>query len=292
MSPRPAHRAPAPAAGPPALPSAFVVRQLRVDLTHGFAALWAGGDAFRTHYLTALSMSFPEGEQYFIDAVKAGAALLPAEAQLRWAPTLRGFVGQEATHRFLHAQFNAELARQGLVNHWQGWIRWRVAFGTHLHPRNHVAVTAACEHVTAVLSHALLADERWLADAEPDLALLWRWHAIEESEHRAVAFDLYRELGGGERRRVLWYLYVLLFFVSEASLQTLSNLWRSGRIWRPGTWWQTMRFVFGPRGLITATLRPLCRYLKPGFHPQQSPVAPQAHAGLAAMDGRYRIVAE
>src|SRR3954469_10939964 len=93
-----ASAAPAEAAGAGRLP----VRRLRVDLSRGFDPLWNGGDAFRTHYLNALSMSFPVGEQFFIDAVRKGVSLLPEAEQARWAPELRGFVGQEATHRFLH----------------------------------------------------------------------------------------------------------------------------------------------------------------------------------------------
>src|SRR3982750_4491009 len=97
------------------------VRRLRVDLAHGFDVLWNGGDAFRTHYLNALSMSFPVGEQFFIDSVKTGVSMLPPARQPAWDAELRGFVGQEATHRFLHARFNAELERQGLGNHWGRW---------------------------------------------------------------------------------------------------------------------------------------------------------------------------
>src|SRR3954469_20886413 len=147
------------------------IRRLRVDLARGFPKLWNGGDAFRTHYLNALSMSFPVGEQFFIDSVRKGGAMLPPEQQAAWADEVRGFVGQEATHRFLHAQFNAELERQGLKNHWQHWAEWRIVHGQHLHPVNHVAVTAAYEHFTAVLATGVLTHPEWLAGASPDLAL-------------------------------------------------------------------------------------------------------------------------
>src|SRR5215475_12611523 len=95
------------------------VRRLRIDLSSGFDRLWNGGNSFRTHYLNALSMSFPVGEQFFIDSVRKGVSLLPIEERPQWDAALRGFVGQEATHRFLHGQFNEELERQGLDNAWQ-----------------------------------------------------------------------------------------------------------------------------------------------------------------------------
>ncbi len=58
------------------------VRRLHVDLAQPFDARWCGGDAFRTAFFNALSMSFPVGEQYFIDSLKNGAQkLAPAERQ-------------------------------------------------------------------------------------------------------------------------------------------------------------------------------------------------------------------
>jgi len=268
------------------------VRRLRVDLSKGFDPLWNGGDAFRTHYLNALSMSFPIGEQFFIDAVKAGVALLPAERQAAWAAELRGFVGQEATHRFLHAQFNAELERQGLRNRWEGWARSRIKRGENMHPVNHVAITAGYEHFTAVLATGVLTHPHWLEGASPELALLWRWHAVEESEHKNVAFDVYREMGGSERRRIAWFVYLALLFLVESSLQTWANLWRAGQWWKPRTWWQAGRFLFGPGGVWWASFVPLLRYLRPGFHPSQLENADEMGQWLAAQRTAYSIVAE
>ena len=268
------------------------VRRLRVDLSKGFARLWNGGDAFRTHYLNALSMSFPVGEQFFIDSVKTGVAMLPAERQAAWAQELRGFVGQEATHRFLHAQFNAELERQGLKNHWQGWAVWRIEQGKDMHPVNHVAVTAAYEHFTAVLATGLLTHPRWLEGASPDLGLLWRWHAVEESEHKNVAYDLYLEMGGSARRRILWFCYITLLFFIESTLQTWANLYRAGEWWKPRTWFQAARFLFGPGGVWWASFVPLLHYLRPGFHPSQLGNAGEMGQWLATQRAAYQIVAE
>jgi predicted metal-dependent hydrolase len=280
--------APAEPAGARRLP----VRRLRVDLAQGFDLLWNGGDAFRTHYLNALSMSFPVGEQFFIDSVKTGVSMLPPARQPAWAAELRGFVGQEATHRHLHARFNAELERQGLRNHWEGWAAWRIDQGKDMHPVNHVAVTAAYEHFTAVLATGLLTHPRWLEGASAELALLWRWHAVEESEHKNVAFDLYREMGGSERRRILWFLYIALLFFVESTAQTWNNLWHAGLWWKPRTWFQAGRFLFGPGGVWWASLVPLLHYLRPGFHPAQLENAAETTQWLAAQRAAYSIVSE
>ncbi len=268
------------------------VRRLRVDLSRGFPRTWLQGDAFRTHYFNALSMSFPVGEQFFIDAVRTGVTLLPESEQPAWQATLRGFVGQEATHRFLHAQFNAELTRQGLPNRWERWALRRIEISKDYAPINHVAITAAYEHFTAVLAKALLTHDDWLAGAEPDLALLWRWHAVEESEHKAVAMDLYRAMGGSERRRVLWFLWAAILFGIESVAQTTINLHAAGELWKPRTWWQGLRWFASPRGVFWTTLGPLLRYLRPGFHPDHQASPEQAAAWLRQQQAAYSIVGE
>jgi predicted metal-dependent hydrolase len=276
-------------AEPPEL--ALSVRRLRVDLSKGFGRRWAG-DAFRTQYFNALSMSFPLGEQFFIDSVKAGVLKLPASEQPKWDAVIRGFVGQEATHRFLHAQFNDELARQGLVNRWEGWAARRIEMSKDWDVRHHVAITAAYEHFTAVLAKVVLTRRPWLEGAEPELALLWRWHAVEESEHKTVAIDLYRAMGGSERRRVGWFLWAGFLFVVESTAQTLINLHHAGELWKPRTWWQALRWTFGPGGTVTSTFWPLLRYLKPGFHPDDLETPAQAAAWIRENRDAYRIVGE
>src|SRR5947209_2589340 len=88
--------------------SSLVVRKLEIDLAAGFARHWHGGDAFRSHYYNALSMSFPVGEQYFIDAVRMGANALPdGDAHRDLREEVQVFIGQEATHRHIHALYNA-----------------------------------------------------------------------------------------------------------------------------------------------------------------------------------------
>src|SRR6187401_787217 len=97
----------------------LAVRRLLIDLETPFDRHWCGGDAFRSALFNALSMSFPVGEQFFIDSVRAGLKTLPPAQQDRFRTGVQGFIGQEATHRRLHSLFNAHLERQGLVNDWE-----------------------------------------------------------------------------------------------------------------------------------------------------------------------------
>src|SRR5215213_9759343 len=98
--------------------SDLVVRRLLVDMEQPIERHWCAGDAFRTALFNALSMSFPVGEQFFIDSVRDGFKALPADRQGRFRDEVQGFVGQEATHRRLHSLYNAHLDKLGLVNNW------------------------------------------------------------------------------------------------------------------------------------------------------------------------------
>jgi uncharacterized protein len=246
------------------------VRRLQVDLDAPWPRHWTGG-AFSSAWFNALSFSFPAGEQFFIDAVRQGQARLPAEARERLAEELRAFVGQEATHRQVHQRFNRQLEAQGYVNHWDGRIRRRIErWLTGADPRIWLGLTAATEHFTAFLAEHLLTHPALLAGAEPRLRDLWLWHASEETEHRSTAFDLYRALGGDERWRRRLYRVVTLQFALDLTRQMAHNLWRDGHGWRPATWVDAARFLFGRDGVVRHCWRPWWRYFDAGFHPSQS----------------------
>lgn len=270
---------------------ALSVRKLDVDLSQGFERHWFGGDAFRTAFYNALSMSFPAGEQLFIDSVKHALELLPPipeHAQLRQECT--DFAAQEATHRHIHAQYNAVLAKQGLKNHVEPriWARYKKV-QEFLTPRHELAVTAAYEHYTAIFAHLTLSRPEIMARATPAMRKLWSWHALEEAEHKAVAFDLYLAVGGNYPWRMRWFLFASLQFFFDCLRQTTNNLWHDGTLFKPSTWWNAASFLFGRpsrgNGWVWLTALPALAYLKRDFHPWQQDNRAlvqgyaQAHAG-------------
>ena len=267
----------------------LVVRRLLIDLEAPFDRHWNGGDAFRTAFMNALSMSFPLGEQFFIDSVRNGARALPDAPRAAFAQQVQGFVGQEATHRRIHALFNAQLERQGFVNHWEERIRARLARLAGVDVRHPVAITAANEHFTAILAEFILAHPQWLADCEPRLRTMWMWHASEECEHKSTAFDLYVALGGSHDWRVRWFRTVTVFFLTDALLQTVRNLRCDGELWRWRTARSAWRFFLGREGLVRHTFKPWLAYMRRGFHPSQLDSG-LALAWLREHAQQYRVV--
>jgi len=247
----------------------LVVRRLLIDLEAPFARRWNGGDAFSTAWFNALSMSFPVGEQFFIDAVKRGLKALPEARCEAMSAEVQAFIGQEATHRRIHALFNDQLEAQGHVNRWAERALRRLKRLEGLEPRHWVAATAATEHITAVFADWMLRHPLALAGAEPRLQTLWMWHAAEESEHRSTAFDLYLALGGNLVWRRRFMRIVALHFITDVFRQTLRNLRHDGELLKWRTWASGWRFLFGDQGLLRQIYRPWKGYFAGDFHPRR-----------------------
>ncbi|HEY8049910.1 MAG TPA: metal-dependent hydrolase [Ramlibacter sp.] len=247
----------------------LTVRRLLVDMEAPIERHWCAGDAFRTALFNALSMSFPFGEQFFIDSVRDGLKALPPREQEQFRAEAQGFIGQEATHRRLHSLYNAHLDKLGLVNAWEPRARARLARLAGIAARHAVALTAANEHFTAILADWMLHNADMLGDRDERLKTLWLWHSAEESEHKSTAFDLYVALGGSHEWRVKWMRRVTFFFLSDVIRQTIDNLRRDGTLWRWSTWKSAASYLFGRRGLVRQNYRPWREYFRRDFHPRQ-----------------------
>lgn len=267
------------------------VRHLKLDLSRGFARYWNGGDAYRTHIFNALSMMFPLGEQAFIDSVKAFVPRLQSEGRDELLEDVRLFIGQEATHRHQHQQFNDELERQGYDN----WVARRleasIATGDRiLSPVGHLSFTVAYEHFTAVLGDGLLRHPQWSENMPAELRQLWQWHAAEEAEHKAVAFDVYRAVGGGELRRILVFMFVFIEFFVLSFIQCCKLLKQDGKLFSLRTWWSACTLWWGKAGVGWHLFPRLLAFLKPGFHPWQDDNRDLLSSWRASTAGQYRVV--
>lgn len=247
----------------------LIVRKLLIDLNTPFSARWNGGDAFRSAFFNALSMSFPLGEQYFIDSVRAGLRALPASTQAQFATEVQGFVGQEATHRRIHTLFNKHLESMGFFNQLEVRAARRLQANAHRDVRVHVAATAATEHLTAIFADWMLHHPEALEGAEPRLQTLWLWHSAEESEHRSTAFDIYQALSGHMEWRTRIFHYITLTFLADVTRQTIRNLWHDGSLFRLSTWRSGWRLLMSRDGMFRGNYRQWRAYKDASFHPRQ-----------------------
>jgi len=230
---------------------------------------WLGGDPFRSRFFDALSTLFPEGEKFFIETVRNYRdQVTDPELQAE----VKDFIFQEAQHGRIHTELNNRLAQHGIDI--DGMIeKQREILGGFLRRRPaawNLAQTAAAEHITAMMAHFLLENREELADGDPRIRAIYFWHAIEEIEHKAVAFDVMKKVAGvGYFTRVAaMALEAIVFpyhvFAIMRYMLRVDGFSRSERvrIWMKGLW-----YLYGPRGIYTRMMPHYLSYFLPGFHP-------------------------
>ncbi|MBA3981810.1 MAG: metal-dependent hydrolase [Alcanivorax sp.] len=236
----------------------------------GAPRYWCRNDPVLTHFLNALSLTFPDGERFFVDAVRAFRDTVTDPERQK---EISGFIGQEAMHSLEHDTFNQMLASQGYQEEAEGGqklARYLINEGRkRLSKEQQLAATAALEHITAILANRLLKDPSLLADMHPSVRQLWMWHAIEEIEHKAVAYDLYQDVVGSYRMRVRTLLAATLALGSYTSKYTWAFLKKDGMHRRPLVLARGLWRLFGINGVLTRTLPDFVSFLRPDFHPWQ-----------------------
>lgn len=250
-----------------------VVRARRIRFSYPAGALprhYVDGDLVMSHVVAHLSALFPEGEDFFVRSVRRFADQI-TDPEL--TSRVQGFVGQEITHGREHRRLNERLQQMGYPTRQIDRMTHRdfMRFERLLSPLTCLAATAAFEHFTAVLAETLLSDERaqaLLGSTEVRSMLLW--HAIEESEHRSVAFDVYRSVGGTETRR-LWTMRIirLTFTASVISFSALSLL-RDRAAYNPVRLFPSLAALRQSPLLTRAVVHRIRAYSKQGFHPDDT----------------------
>jgi hypothetical protein len=252
----------------------IVPRDLRFDFDPTRAASWHAMGAHVAHWYNALSLFLPGGEAFFIDSVRRFEPRIGTPA-LR--ADVAGFIGQEAIHAREHGRYNRMLDEAGyparyLAKRVQNLANW---CGAHLPVRTQLAGTVACEHLTTLLAHTTLADQRMFAGCDAEATALWSWHAVEESEHRAVAFDVYREVTAGSPwaypRRAGAMIVLLPAFAAGVLAFTLILVWRDRRVTDLRGWGTLWRCLFDRPGQLRGVGRGVIDFLRPSFHPIREP---------------------
>lgn len=259
-----------PTAPTPGTLGAMHVRRLNVDLSKGFPRHWNGGDAYRSTVFNALSFMFPVGEQFFIDSVRHYVKDVQAQGNQQLLDDVKHFTAQEAIHRNVHAQYNKVLEGMGYDPWAERTLAKMISIFSGQSPRMDLASTVAYEHFTALLGDGLLRYDSWTRDMPADMKAVWTWHAAEETEHKAVAYDTYMATGGGYAARIAMYLVTTLEFFFFAFVQTNKMLKADGQLWKWSTWRSACQFWWGHEGIGRHFLRHWFSYLKPSFHPWQA----------------------
>ena len=231
--------------------------------------LWHGGNVEATAIYNALSATFPRGEAFFVESVRA----FREGADAKLDDEIKAFTTQEVIHSREHAAFNERAARGGYdLTKLYERVEERLAMTKSKPPIVSLAATMALEHFTAILAHELLKDPRHLAGAEPETAELWRWHACEEIEHKGVAYDTWLHATRHWPRFKRWKVkaQVMLFitrnFVVDRSLGAI-ELMRQDGVTGARAWARLIWYLWGSPGMFRKIAGAWLKFFLPGFHP-------------------------
>ena len=230
---------------------------------------WLGGDPVATAWFNALSATFPRGEAFFIESVKA----FRDGASPRLTAEIRAFVKQEINHTREHIVLNKLAEASGYdIDFIDRRVGEMLALTKGRPEILNLAATMALEHFTAMLGHQLLANPQHLAGAEGDLGEIWRWHSIEEIEHKGVAYDTWlhatRDWTRWKRWKVksLMMLVVTRRFISNRvhdAADLLAQDGLSGWKWKARIW----SYLLVRPGLLRLIAGQWLAFFMPGFHP-------------------------
>ncbi len=230
----------------------------------------ADEDLIASHLTAALSSVFPDGEDYFVRSVRHYRDQITDPALKR---QVAGFIGQESVHGREHRVFNDRLAELGYPTKlYERLTKAGLKVRERLAPaKANLAATAALEHFTATLAELVLSDEeiRRLFGADP-VRDLFVWHALEESEHKAVAFDVYKAVDGSERLRVWTMNFFRFGFVVGMSLAVIGSMLGDRATYRRGNLRKSWRRFKASPIMRKELWDQLRDYNRRDFHPDDS----------------------
>ncbi len=244
-------------------------RDRRFGRDGGTDRWWLNGDPVGTALYNALSATFPKGEAFFVESVRKFRDGAPP----RLAGEIKAFTTQEVMHSREHVAFNKRALEAGYdMSRLEAQVDNRLALVRSKPPIASLAATMALEHFTAILAHELLSDPRHLAGADAESAALWRWHSIEEIEHKGVAYDTWLHATKDWPRGKSWQvkakvmLLVTRNFLVDRTRGSLDLLAQDG-ITGPRAWARLFWFAYVRPGMLRKILGAWVSFFMPRFHP-------------------------
>jgi uncharacterized protein len=230
---------------------------------------WLGNDPIATAFYNALSITFPRGEAFFVESVRAHRDDAPEKLK----GEINAFIKQEVIHSREHVSFNKRVVDAGYnIEALEQAVTESLELTKGRPEILNLAVTMALEHYTATLAQQLLANPAHLAGADQESADLWRWHAIEEIEHKGVAYDTWLHATRDWTRWKRWKVKSLLMLVVTVKFwprrfKGTKLLLAQDGISGWGTNLKILWFMLAKPGMLTRILLAWLAYFIPGFHP-------------------------
>jgi len=257
-------------------------RNRRHDISSAGIVGWRDRDPVAANFFDSLSALFPQGERFFIQSVRHFRDIVPEDI----AADVRSFIAQEAIHTREHQLFNDQIAAAGFqIQSLEARTERELSVVKRESALRQLAFTVGLEHFTAVLANQILGDPRLMENAPVETARLWRWHAAEEIEHKAVAFDTLMAVTSDWSAIERWFFRCggfveVIFRLAKVAVPNFFDLCRQD-VTRPISLRHLVKFFFVKPAIFLRFAPMLAVFLAPGFHPWQYDDADLAEAEVA-----------
>ena len=229
---------------------------------------WLNGDPIGSAFHNALSITFPRGEAFFVESVKA----FRDGADPKLEREIRSFITQEVMHSREHVAFNKRVSDAGYkIDHLEQVVADSLALTKDRPAILNLAVTMALEHYTAMMAHMMLKSDLFKG-SDPELKEMWRWHAIEEIEHKGVAYDTWLHATKDWTRLKRWKVKAIMMLLVSRTFWmkrwdgTLDLLAQDG-ITGAGAKARLFWYLVGTPGVMRRLFPAWVAFFLPGFHP-------------------------
>ncbi len=221
---------------------------------------------YKSCFMAGLSASFPAGEGEFLDSVKNYRDKI-SNPDLKIQ--VKGFIGQEAHHSRQHEYVNDELLRLGLrTDKVERTLKKDIA--KLVKEQSHqfrLAYTVCSEHITAIMAEHALSEPAFLQGMEAPMKDLLLWHAVEEIEHKSVAFDVYMEVSG-DVKYLNKIMKICIIMLHIHLTQRMFKLAVNTKHWASlKDFGGFIKWMFGKGGMWRSLRQPFKSFYKEGFHP-------------------------
>lgn len=241
-------------------------RRVEFGIDESLNQYFYDNDPYKSTFLVALSSVFPAGEFFFIRSVRKYMDQIDDPELTK---QIRGFIGQEAHHSKQHEHINNLFSEMGYPADQIDRLTERdlKVLGKILPKSYQLAVTTALEHFTAIMAHQFLTNVELQKGMDEKIKNLFLWHAVEETEHKAVAYDVFQKVSGSYLTRALVMVFTAIGFIFGISAIQAVMLHQKGQLFKLKTWRSGFGFMFGKIGFARKLFFDYFEYFKPNFHP-------------------------
>lgn len=261
---------------------AIPVRKPNLEFDASIPRHWNGNNIVATHFFNGLNLVFPDGERFFVKSVHDHLSQITDPVLLDQA---KGFAAQEGQHANQHEKYFERLRAEGFaIDTFLRRFHTFVGLTNKLLPAAlRLSITAGAEHYTAVLGAGAIEDFDMTERLDPTMRKLIVWHAVEEIEHKAVAFDVLQATHPSYLLRVAGFAIAstaLFVWTLLGTRMLIKQEHMPREVIREHRQLEMTRVGEKVRKRIGGSIRD---YLRPGFHPNQTDHLALARQRLAQL---------